>query len=85
MRLKDRLIAILDELSESEFKRFKHKLNDMEIHGGFSRIPKGKLEKADVLDLVDLLISYYTEEYAKEVTVNVLNQINKRDLAAQLA
>ncbi|XP_027689211.2 apoptosis-associated speck-like protein containing a CARD isoform X1 [Chelonia mydas] len=79
--VRDHLVDILEELGQDKFKRFKAKLNVFPVKEGYSNIPRGRLEKADVLDVCDNLISYYREEYAVEVTVKLLTDINERDLA----
>ncbi|XP_038253829.1 NACHT, LRR and PYD domains-containing protein 3-like isoform X2 [Dermochelys coriacea] len=80
----DILLMILEELVEEQRKKFKLKLGDTELRKGYANIPKGRLEKADVTDMVDLLIRYYQEEYAVEVVINVLDQINDKYLAERL-
>uniref|UniRef100_A0A452GEW3 Pyrin domain-containing protein n=1 Tax=Gopherus agassizii TaxID=38772 RepID=A0A452GEW3_9SAUR len=80
----DILLTILEELVEGQRKKFKLKLSDTELRKGYANIPKGHLEKADVTDMVDLLIRYYQQEYAVEVVINVLHQINDKDLAERL-
>uniref|UniRef100_K7FF63 NACHT, LRR and PYD domains-containing protein 3 n=1 Tax=Pelodiscus sinensis TaxID=13735 RepID=K7FF63_PELSI len=78
------MLAILEELEEEQRKKFKFKLNTTELREGYKNIPKGLLQKADVTDMVDLLMKYYQEEYAVEVVINVLDQINNKDLAERL-
>ncbi|XP_044866472.1 NACHT, LRR and PYD domains-containing protein 3-like isoform X2 [Mauremys mutica] len=80
----DILLMILEELVEGQRKKFKLKLSDIQLRKGYANIPKGHLEKADVTDMVDLLIRYYQQEYAVEVVINVLDQINDKDLAERL-
>ncbi|XP_005289599.2 NACHT, LRR and PYD domains-containing protein 3-like [Chrysemys picta bellii] len=80
----DILLTILEDLVEGQRKKFKLKLSDTELRKGYANIPKGHLEKADVTDMVDLLIRYYQQEYAVEVVINVLDQINDKDLAERL-
>ncbi|XP_064418050.1 NACHT, LRR and PYD domains-containing protein 3-like [Latimeria chalumnae] len=82
--IKDILSDILSQLTEKENKKLKWKLQDIKVKDGYKNIPKGKLEKADECDLTDLLISYYPDGYAAEVMKNVLDTINKKDLAAKL-
>ncbi|CAM5102691.1 unnamed protein product [Eretmochelys imbricata] len=55
----DILLMILEELVKEQRKKFKLKLGDTELRKGYANIPKGRLEKADVIDMVDLLIRYY--------------------------
>ncbi|XP_065258885.1 apoptosis-associated speck-like protein containing a CARD [Emys orbicularis] len=82
--VRDHLVDTLDELAQDGFKRFKTKLNVFPVKAGYSNIPRGQLEKADVLDVCDKLISFYREKYAVEVTVEVLTAINERELADRL-
>uniref|UniRef100_A0A8C3HH08 Pyrin domain-containing protein n=1 Tax=Chrysemys picta bellii TaxID=8478 RepID=A0A8C3HH08_CHRPI len=82
--VRDHLVDTLEELTQDGFKRFKTKLNVFPVKAGYSNIPRGQLEKADVLDVCDKLISFYLEKYAVEVTVEVLTAINERELADRL-
>ncbi|XP_030418411.1 apoptosis-associated speck-like protein containing a CARD isoform X2 [Gopherus evgoodei] len=82
--VRDHLVDTLEELGQDQFKKFKTKLNAFPVREGYGNIPRGRLEKADALDVCDKLISFYREEYAVEVTVEVLTDINERELAARL-
>ncbi|XP_064414229.1 pyrin domain-containing protein 1-like [Latimeria chalumnae] len=82
--IKHILYNILSELTGSEPKTFKWMLQDLKVKDGYRNILKGELEEADKCDLTDLLISYYPGGYAAEVMKNVLDVINKKDLAAKL-
>uniref|UniRef100_A0A8D2LQG0 Pyrin domain-containing protein n=1 Tax=Varanus komodoensis TaxID=61221 RepID=A0A8D2LQG0_VARKO len=85
MTIRDHLWKNLEELQDYDLKKFKGKLNEFPVKGGFENIPKGQLEKADVLGLTDLLLNYYDEAYAVELTVNVLEAINLRRQANRAA
>nr|XP_060639026.1 pyrin domain-containing protein 1-like [Anolis sagrei ordinatus] len=80
----DHLLDILENLKEEDFKRFKKKLNELPVREGYNNIPKGRLEKADALEVVDLMCRYYTENYAIEVAARVLEKINIKDQAEKL-
>ncbi|XP_074854390.1 apoptosis-associated speck-like protein containing a CARD [Carettochelys insculpta] len=82
--VRDHLVDTLEELGADEFKKFKTKLNTFPVKEGFSCIPRGRLEKADVLDVCDMLISHYLEDYAVQITTKLLSDINKKDLADRL-
>ncbi|XP_034624122.1 uncharacterized protein LOC117876263 isoform X1 [Trachemys scripta elegans] len=81
---RDFLVNTLDDLGESELKNFKSKLTDIDLKEGYDHIPKGKLENAKSLEVTDLLIGHYTMDYALEVTMTVLEAINRKDLARRL-
>ncbi|XP_077774086.1 uncharacterized protein LOC144325254 [Podarcis muralis] len=80
----DRLLVCLENLNEDELRRFKAKLNRFPISKGYDNIPRGRLQKVDALDLKDLLISFYAEEYAVKLTAKVLKAINCKDRAEEL-
>ncbi|XP_031732078.1 NACHT, LRR and PYD domains-containing protein 12-like isoform X1 [Anarrhichthys ocellatus] len=78
------LLATLKDLADEEFKEFKWYLQQAEVLGGFSPIPRSQLEKADRMDTVDEIIETY-EQNAVEVTIKVLKLINKNDLVQRLS
>ncbi|XP_073491877.1 uncharacterized protein [Aquarana catesbeiana] len=81
---RDALIKALDNLSEQSFKRFCYKLSDWKIKEGFRMIHRRKLEMADRIDVVDLILSHYMYSYGPELTVDVLESINERQAALEL-
>lgn len=71
----DLILYSLEDLEESDFKRFKNKLSDFS-YGNKPPIPKGKLENADWITTKDLLINTYGEEGALDVMDKVLTLIS---------
>nr|XP_028560037.1 pyrin domain-containing protein 1-like [Podarcis muralis] len=80
----DSLVSTLENLRENELKKFKLKLHEFPVKKGYDNIPRGTLEKADVVDLSLLLLNFYTRDYAVQVTAEVLRTINCRDEAERL-
>lgn len=81
---KDYLVDHLEELEEKQLKRFKQKLNEVDLEEGFNNIPRGRLENADPLDIADLLISFYMEDYGIRITVKILEAMNEKKVAEKL-
>uniref|UniRef100_A0A8C4W8A5 Pyrin domain-containing protein n=1 Tax=Gopherus evgoodei TaxID=1825980 RepID=A0A8C4W8A5_9SAUR len=79
------LLEALDDLGEDNFKRFKNKLRAAPLEERYKAISWLQLEKGDPVDVSNLLISHYGERYGVEVTVQVLGDINQRDLAERLS
>ncbi|XP_042559464.1 NACHT, LRR and PYD domains-containing protein 6-like [Clupea harengus] len=67
----------LGNLTEAEFKRFKHDLRDQR------QITWGKLEKADTEDTVDLMVKVYSTG-AGDVMLTILKKMNNNHLAKDL-
>ncbi|KAL4829961.1 hypothetical protein H8958_012219 [Nasalis larvatus] len=76
------LLAALEELSQEQLKRFRHKLRDVGPDG--RSIPWGRLERADAVDLAEQLTQFYGPEPALEVARKTLKRADARDVAAQL-
>ncbi|XP_062328096.1 apoptosis-associated speck-like protein containing a CARD [Osmerus eperlanus] len=72
---------VLGDLESKNFKKFKHALSDRQQE---PRIPGSVLEKADELDIVDVLVRTYTEKKAIPVAIEVLHDIGCHDLAEKL-
>uniref|UniRef100_A0ABM5FUP1 NACHT, LRR and PYD domains-containing protein 3-like isoform X2 n=1 Tax=Pogona vitticeps TaxID=103695 RepID=A0ABM5FUP1_9SAUR len=81
--IEDALLFALDDLQEENFKRFKYKLGFLKWEGK-AHIPRGKLEDANTMDTVQLLVEAYGMEGAREVAIHVLKEINLRDSATRL-
>ncbi|XP_041128895.1 pyrin-like [Polyodon spathula] len=78
------LLKVLDELQELEFRRLKYKLSELAVDKGYDRIPRGPLELASKEQVASLLLDYYPEDYAVELTERALKAINKRRLSCDL-
>uniref|UniRef100_A0A7N4PA19 Pyrin domain-containing protein n=1 Tax=Sarcophilus harrisii TaxID=9305 RepID=A0A7N4PA19_SARHA len=75
------LTSSLDELVEHELRKFKRKLYHIALKKCYKPIPWGKLEPAHCDDLAQMLVKYYGEKYALEVTLKVLKAIHQQDVA----
>ncbi|XP_064417201.1 NACHT, LRR and PYD domains-containing protein 3 isoform X2 [Latimeria chalumnae] len=82
--IKNALQVTLGELKEDELKRFRGTLSQTGMKEGRASIPSHLLEDADVPHTVELLKRYYSEVSAVEMTMQVLEEIQKKDLADQL-
>ncbi|XP_032360980.1 pyrin [Etheostoma spectabile] len=71
----------LEDLTEEQFKHFKWFLKQDEVLDGFSGISVARLEKADRQDTVDLMVQNYQGPGALKVTLKVLENIKRNDLA----
>ncbi|KAI4530318.1 hypothetical protein MG293_020174 [Ovis ammon polii] len=76
------LLGALEDLSQEHLRRFRHKLRDQRVDG--RNIPWGRLEGADTLDLVELLVHFYGPERALDVAQKTLQRADVRDVAARL-
>ncbi|XP_042286002.1 GTPase IMAP family member 9-like [Thunnus maccoyii] len=81
---KEELFKILEKLKEDKFKDFKWFLEQDGNLEGFSGIPVAQLEKAERRDTVDLMVQKYQEPGALQLTMKVLEKINRNDLVQHL-
>ncbi|KAK6312536.1 hypothetical protein J4Q44_G00182000 [Coregonus suidteri] len=82
--IKERLLAILDDLGSEELKNFKWHLTIDTLLDGFLHIPMGQLEKSDRQDTVDQMVQKYRENGAVKITLEVLKKMSRNDLAEKL-
>ncbi|CAI5791016.1 apoptosis-associated speck containing a CARD [Podarcis lilfordi] len=81
---RQRLMDALENLHDGELRKFKAKLAEIPLEESHEHIPRGRLEKADAVDLSSLLISYYKQDYALRLTAQVLEEIHCKDQAQKL-
>ncbi|XP_033025017.1 apoptosis-associated speck-like protein containing a CARD [Lacerta agilis] len=81
---RQRLMDALENLHDGELRKFKAKLAEIPLEEGHEHIPRGRLEKADAVDLPSLLIGYYKQDYALRLTAQVLEEIHCKDQAQKL-
>ncbi|KTF85698.1 hypothetical protein cypCar_00041199, partial [Cyprinus carpio] len=72
------LYKTLDDLDQENLKRFRSLLKQD------GRIGAGKLENADVTDIVDRMADNYGPEKAVKITLNILRKMNQNQLAIEL-
>ncbi|XP_067437205.1 NACHT, LRR and PYD domains-containing protein 12-like isoform X2 [Thunnus thynnus] len=80
VKIKEELFKILAKLKEDEFKNFKWFLEQDDILEGSKGIPVAQLERAERRDTVDLMVQNYKDPGALQVTMKVLEKINRNDL-----
>ncbi|CAM4733672.1 unnamed protein product [Leuciscus chuanchicus] len=68
----------LEELEKDNLKKFRSRLKQD------GSIGAGKLEDADVIDIVDIMINHFGEEEAVEKTLNILRGMDQNRLAEEL-
>lgn len=74
----------MEHLKQEELKEFKWHLQDSDIRAGLPCMPGSRLEKVDMLDLVDLMLHTY-EQQSVEVTKKVFKKMNRNDLVQKLS
>lgn len=79
---KEELWKSLEHLTDEYFKQFKWFLKQDDDDS--SAIPASQLERADRQDTVDLMVQTYGPTKAWEVTMKVLEKINRNDLVLNL-
>ncbi|XP_044045341.1 E3 ubiquitin-protein ligase Midline-1-like isoform X2 [Siniperca chuatsi] len=81
----DVLLTVLKELGKEDFEDFKWHLQKDDCLEGHPTISKGKLEKAERRDTVDLMVQTYTLPEAVKVTRKLLKKIKRNDLVQHLS
>ncbi|XP_044199037.1 NACHT, LRR and PYD domains-containing protein 12-like isoform X4 [Thunnus albacares] len=84
VKFKEELLKTLEDLIEDEFKKFKWFLKEDDVLEGFKGIPRAQLEKAGREDTVDLMVQKYQDPGALQVTMKILEKINRNDLVQRL-
>ncbi|XP_007444356.1 E3 ubiquitin-protein ligase TRIM39-like [Python bivittatus] len=79
-----KLVDYFEELSEDEFKKFKMHLEDYPLEQGYKPIRRSKTEKAAYIEIARYMTEMYEDAKALKMTVNILDRINKKDLAARI-
>uniref|UniRef100_A0A8D0L200 Uncharacterized protein n=1 Tax=Sphenodon punctatus TaxID=8508 RepID=A0A8D0L200_SPHPU len=80
--MQELLLEALDDLDQEEFDRFKFNLRHAKATGG-ENIPRGRLEKVDRLQLVELLVEFY-EDKAAMLMVTIFEEISLKNNASKL-
>ncbi|KAM4602942.1 protein NLRC3-like [Polymixia lowei] len=78
------LFRTLQDLGGSELKEFQWFLCQDDVLHGFPAMPKSLLEKADRLDTVNQMVQTYGHQGALEITLEILGEINRKDLVQRL-
>ncbi|XP_008844854.2 NACHT, LRR and PYD domains-containing protein 4 [Nannospalax galili] len=79
------LMWYLEELNKKEFMKFKELLKQEILHLGLKHIPRMEVKKASREDLANLLMKYYEEKQAWNVTFEIFQKINRLDLCERAA
>ncbi|XP_052569625.1 NACHT, LRR and PYD domains-containing protein 4 isoform X2 [Peromyscus californicus insignis] len=79
------LMWYLEELNKKEFMKFKEVLKQEIIQYGLKQIPWTEVKKASRESLANLLVKYYEEKKAWDVTFRIFQNINRNDLSERAA
>ncbi|XP_041834082.1 pyrin-like [Melanotaenia boesemani] len=82
---KEDLWKTLSDLTEKEFKLFKWFLKEGDSENSFSGIPVARLEGADRLDTVDVMVQKYCGPGALQKSTEILEKISRNDLVKRLS
>ncbi|KAG9465967.1 hypothetical protein GDO78_017419 [Eleutherodactylus coqui] len=82
--IKDILTHALENISKESLKSFKRKLSSIDVPPPYRKIPSSLLDEKSAKDVVDCIISYYTIAEGQRITVQVLQDINERQVSHDL-
>ncbi|XP_033182597.1 NACHT, LRR and PYD domains-containing protein 6-like [Anabas testudineus] len=77
--VQEELLDMLEDLGEEELKKFQWYLQNAD---GLQNIKKSKLEKADRLETVDLMVEMYSDN-ALEVAKLILQKVKRNKVQSQ--
>ncbi|XP_041432371.1 uncharacterized protein LOC121398033 isoform X2 [Xenopus laevis] len=80
----EKILATLENLSNSSFTSFRRKLNNCDLPKRLERIPWNILEEADPPTVVYNIIRYYTTKHGPQIVMKVLKDINERQASLDL-
>ncbi|TKS82473.1 CARD PYD and [Collichthys lucidus] len=79
--VKSALVDTLEDLTQQNFAKFCHRLLDRRED---PRVRRNRVEGKGVLEIVDVLVSRFTESGALEVALDILRQIGCNEEARTL-
>ncbi|XP_045901969.1 uncharacterized protein LOC123968962 isoform X2 [Micropterus dolomieu] len=82
--LQEKLLETLEYLSDRDLKKFNRVLQYTNIKEGLPRIPRHRMEMADRVETVELMVEIYGQQ-SVEVTREVLKKMSRTDLAQKLS
>lgn len=80
---REKVMKIFGHLKQEELKEFKWFLQDKDFLSGLPCIPGSQLQEGDMLDLVDLMLQTYSQDYM-DLTKEIFRKINRNDLVQML-
>ncbi|XP_075715404.1 uncharacterized protein LOC142750296 isoform X2 [Rhinoderma darwinii] len=78
------LVRALKKLEDSSFQRFIEKLSVLEVREQYKNIPKDELSGKDPEHIVGMINEYYRYAYGAEVTLDVLEDIDEKNVREEL-
>lgn len=84
MCTEENLIDVMDDMLDGDFSTFIWHLKK-ETWNGMQPIKGSQLQKAERMDVVDLMVQKYETTGAVQVMMNILKKINRNDLVKKLA
>ncbi|XP_056235111.1 sterile alpha motif domain-containing protein 9-like isoform X2 [Seriola aureovittata] len=82
-KITEEIQKTLDNLVKEDLKLFHFYLQDY-TKSEHEAIPRGRLAGKDTMDTTDLMTAHYGIDGALQVTIDILKEINQRELASQL-
>ncbi|KAG9466558.1 hypothetical protein GDO78_016420, partial [Eleutherodactylus coqui] len=80
----DILTHALENIGKESLQKFKRKLSSIDVQPQYQKIPSSLLDEKSAKDVVDCIIRYYTIKNGPDITVQVLQDINERQVSVDL-